>query len=382
MKFSTIWTVIRKEFARFFKDRRLVTALFLPGILIYVIYSLLGGVMTDMLEAPEDYQYTVCTVNAPEWFNETAFSDFGDFLFEAGAEENEQEYLDRLREETLDAYLVFPDGFTGEANGGVYEEVKLYTNSVSTTSTTAGQVLSSVLSVMQYGAPKFLVTPSDVATEQDFSGMMFSMIAPMLVLMLLFSGCISIAPESIAGEKERGSFATLLVTPVKRSHIAIGKIVALSAISLLSGVCSFIGVVLSLPKLMGGDALGLGSVSYAFTDYLLLLAVVLSSVLVMVALASIASALAKSVKEATGFIGPLTILMMLVGLVSSFLDGNAWYFYLIPLLNSATAMSGIFSFAAQPWFVLITVAVNLAVAFGLSWLLTKMFDSEKIMFSK
>lgn len=72
--------------------------------------------------------------------------------------------------------------------------------------------------------------------------MIFSSMLPMLLMIFLFTGCMSVAPESIAGEKERGTIATLLVTPVKRSHIAIGKIIALSIIALLSGISSTLGI--------------------------------------------------------------------------------------------------------------------------------------------
>ena len=65
--------------------------------------------------------------------------------------------------------------------------------------------------------------------------MVFSSLLPMLLMMFLYSGCASVAPESIAGEKERGTIATMLITPTKRSDIAIGKILALAIIALLSG---------------------------------------------------------------------------------------------------------------------------------------------------
>ena len=225
--------------------------------------------------------------------------------------------------------------------------------------------------------------PCNLATEKDFTGMIFSMIAPMLLLMFLFSGCMAVAPESIAGEKERGSFATMLVTPVKRSHIAVGKILSLSVISLLSGLCSFLGLILSLPKLMGGME-GVSASVYGFGDYMMILGIVLSSVLVIVALISVISAFAKSVKEATGMIGPLMILVMLLGVSTMFSNGavGSYFWYLIPLYNSARAMSGIFSFAASGVAVLITVIANLLCAVLLALLLAKMFDSEKVMFNK
>ena len=47
-------TVMKKELARFFGDRRLViTTLLLPGIMIYVVYSFLGSVMMKTM-LPED----------------------------------------------------------------------------------------------------------------------------------------------------------------------------------------------------------------------------------------------------------------------------------------------------------------------------------------
>ena len=71
-----------------------------------------------------------------------------------------------------------------------------------------------------------------------------AMIMPMLMVSFLFSGSMGVAPEAIAGEKERGTMATLLVTPINRAHIAIGKILSLSVIALLSGLSSFLGVIL------------------------------------------------------------------------------------------------------------------------------------------
>lgn len=394
MKGKNIWTIMKKEFARFFKDRRLVATLFLPGLLIYVIYSLLGNVLVSKLAGEENYVYEAYAVNMPAEFK-TPFEVMENVLI-TDAEEGETDALRQLvAEQKADVLLVFPADFETEyaaAKAGTstdLPEVRLYYNSVRTQSAQAYQLFAGVLdSSFRQNATYYFVfsesadDPSDLATESDLTGMMFSTVAPMLVLMLLFSGCMAVAPESIAGEKERGTFATMLVTPVRRSHIAVGKILSLSALSLISGLCSFVGLIFSLPKLMGGASLS--SVAYTVADYAMLLGVVLSSVLVIVALVSVVSALAKSVKEATGMIGPLMIVVMLLGVSTMFSSSSgSRLWYLIPLYNSARVMSGIFSFA-QTVFpnVLITVIVNVVAAMALSFGLTKMFDSEKIMFNK
>ena len=49
-------TIIKKEFARFFGDRRMVlTTIFLPGIMIYVLYSFMGNMMMKQFTTSDDY---------------------------------------------------------------------------------------------------------------------------------------------------------------------------------------------------------------------------------------------------------------------------------------------------------------------------------------
>lgn len=387
---KNIWTVMKKEFARFFRDRRLVVSLFLPGILIYLIYSLLGsGLISNLGGVDENYVYQVYTVNMPDEFA-AQFEGVSFMELHAISAEEADGHKQAVSDQQEDLLVIFPADFEEKYAAAVAGDptaaptVEFFYNTVRSEGSQAYSLFASAISdLQQQVTPYFLPLVTDLATDADVTGKIFSMIAPMLVLMFLFTGCMSVAPESIAGEKERGTLATMLVTPVRRSHIAAGKIISLSVISLLSGICSFLGIILSLPKLMGAAG-NLSAAVYTAGDYLMLLGVVLSSVLVMVALVSIVSAFAKSVKEATGMVGPLTVLVMLLGLSTMFSTGatGSYLWYLIPLYNSARAMNGIFSFLASPVAVLITIAVNVVVAALLAVLLAKMFDSEKIMFNK
>ena len=66
MKKSNIGAIIRKEFNRFFTDRRLVmTAIILPGLMIYLLYSFMGSAMSNMYSVEDDFAPTVYAVNAP-----------------------------------------------------------------------------------------------------------------------------------------------------------------------------------------------------------------------------------------------------------------------------------------------------------------------------
>ena len=382
-KLKGIWTIAKKEFHRFFHDKRILLSLFLPGLLIYVIYSFLGeGVLGNMTGVEEGYTYTMYAVNAPADL-EMEFSLLQSQSFEitaATADETET-IQQKIKDQEVDILLVFPTDFSIGGDVNALSQVDVYYNSIKTESAMAYSLVSAVFSGKQYGAPNFVMPVTDLSTEEDVSGMIISMIGPMLIMVFLFTGCIALAPESIAGEKERGSFATMLITPVKRSHIALGKILALSTLSLLSGICSALGLIFSLPKLLGSaEGIDINMAIYGFGDYMMLLGIILSTVLMMVGIVSVVSTFAKSVKEAAGMVGPLNILIMLMGMGTMFSSGaDAWYWYLIPLFNSARALGGILSFSIQPLYVVITVVVNLVCVAGLSVALAKMFDSEKIM---
>ena len=293
------------------------------------------------------------------------------------------------------AYVEFPEAFDGSVaaydvqSGEAAPNIKIYYNSASVASDSARAMLINALDAYESSlANRFDINAGaddyDLASERDLTGMIFSMMVPMLMLMFVFSGCMAVAPESIAGEKERGTIATLLVTPMKRSELAIGKIVSLSAIALLSGFSSFLGTILSLPKLMGMSGAEMNVSVYSIAAYGQLLLVVLSTVLVIIALISIISAFAKSVKEASTTISPLMVLVMLIGITSMLGNGAPQQplLYLIPLYNSVQAMNGILAFSTNGLHIALTVVSNVIYACAGAFVLTRMFNSEKIMFTR
>ncbi|MBQ7354658.1 MAG: ABC transporter permease [Clostridia bacterium] len=384
---KNILTIVKKELRRFFSDRRLVITALLPGILIYAVYSIMGGAMAENFGEDEDIVYVVYAENLPD--SVKAMCDgAGKFQFREG--------FDTQKITDGDAHLAvrFPADF--EAMIGGYDSlsgqpaphVEIYYDSTETESYNAYNTLFTILSQYESAlSNKFDVNPGDtvydLASDEAMTAQIFAMMLPMLLMMLLFSGCMAVAPESIAGEKERGTIATLLITPIARHELAIGKILSLSLIALFSGTSSFIGTILSLPKLMGGTA-ELDASVYTPTDYVVLLLVILSTVLVMISLIAILSALAKSVKEAGTIVTPFMVLNMLLGLSAMFGEGAApgLYWYCIPLYNSVQCMTGVFSFAWSPLQIVLTVSVNLLFACGMAAVLTRLFSSEKVMFSR
>lgn len=395
-KGGNIWAVARKEFARFFRDPKMVFGtLLLPGLLIYVLYSIMGDGIMEQFTAEDTEPAAVYVENEPASLKEALGALSFQMLSQEG--KTEEGLKEEIQNKEAELYVVFPESFDekiaaydSQTASEPAPNVEIYYNSASNESRAAYEAVAAVLDQYEsHLANKFDVNSAqsggvyDLATKEDVTGQMFSMLLPMLMMIFLFTGCMAVAPESIAGEKERGTIATLLVTPIKRSELAIGKVLSLSVISLLSGVSSFLGTMLSLPKLMG-SASGMDASVYQISDYLLLLAVILVSVLIIVSLISIISAYSRSVKEANTAVVPLMVVVMFIGITSMFGTGAPENpaLYCIPLYNSVQSMNGIFSFHYNPMNIGITLVSNLVWTVLLIYVITRMFNSEKIMFSK
>lgn len=386
---NKILAIVKKELFRFLTDKKLMmTTVLLPGLMIYGIYSFMGDGMENMLGTDEDYKPVVAVYNLPEDLN-TRFK----ILYMEQTDVSNlslDEAKEQIASQTLDLVVYFPEDFSKkiEEKSGL-PEIEIYYNSVNNESAKIYQFVANTLTTYEDSLANAFTMNSkgetyDLASDEDMSAMIYSMMLPMLLLMFVYSGCISVAPESIAGEKERGTIATLLVTPMKRSDLALGKVISLSVVALMSGVSSFLGTMLSLPKLMGSEIEGMSAAVYSALDYFLLFLIVISAVLLLTAVISIISAWTSSVKEASTAVSPLMIVVMLIGVSSMMLTGErmSTLFYLIPVYNLVLCMNGIFSFSYELSQIFVALGMNLVVTAVLVVILTKMFNSEKIMFSK
>lgn len=389
---GAVFTIFKKEIFRFLGDKKTVFGtILLPGLMIYVMYTFMGSAFASQYGG-DDLEASCYVENLPASLEASfqAAMPEGIEIKELAGEQKE-EIKERIAEQEVQLLVTFPDDFDKQVQtmGKEVPEVGIYYNSSDNSSETVYMQVTEILDGYESSISNLFDVNRDekeswdLASDEDTMAMVFSTMMPLLLLAFLFSGTLAVAPESIAGEKERGTIATLLVTPVKRGHIAVGKVLALSVIAVLSGLSSTVGTILSLPKMVGEETDLNGNV-YVATDYLLLGVVILSTVLLLVTAISLLSAWAKSIKEAQTFASPLLIVVMLVG-ISAMFGGDVktdWYYYCIPLYNSVQNMVGIFRFEADVVSMLITVGSNLLYTLVGVWGITKMFQSEKIVFDR
>lgn len=387
---NNIFTILKKELKRIFTDRRMLLSLVLPGILIYILYSIMGSVFAKTTTSSKDYEYKVYIFNQSEIFKSLNTSE--DYIIKVTDNfDNIEEAKKLLEKKEIDLIVYFEEDFDAKLENTDQTQkpqVLVFYNSTSTNSNTIynyyyTNLASNSINNITYNYYLNIGTGYDLATKEDTSAMVITSLVPSLLMILLFSGCMGVSTEAIAGEKERGTISTLLVTPTKRSDIAIGKVLALAIASLVSSVTSFIGLLGSLPKLMESTG-DLTLSMYNVGTYFSILILIMVNVIFFTVVLSIISTFAKSAKEASQYAVPVMVIVMMFGMSSLFGSGNSsfWALYFIPVYNSVQCMNAIFSLSFNAVNFAITIISSIVyIGIGI-FALTKMFNSEKIMFNR
>jgi len=392
---KNILKIMNKELRRVITNKRMLASLILPGIIIFVIYSLVGSAM-NKITTPT---YNVSTVNMPGEIKTIIEGLGANFKYTELASADEVD-TSLVKNGKTDLILVFQskdfiaDAYANAKDPGTSTapEVTVYCNSSDTNSAAAMSVYGNAMNIftaqvatdtLNRDQLDFFTTSKDsidFGSPEKAAGNILASVIPLILVALLFSGCVAVTPESIAGEKERGTMATLLSTPVKRPQIAIGKVFALSILAAIGALSSFLGIIFSLPRLIPGA----GSIfaMFSFGQLILVFFVLVATVFLIVSVLSIVSAFSQNVKEATMLSSIFLIIGLVFSLINMFSQAHSIAFFFIPVANTAAVVSSILNSTVNYINLAVTIIANLVYTALLVFGLSKMFNSEKIMFSK
>ncbi len=86
------------------------------------------------------------------------------------------------------------------------------------------------------------VTPEDVATASEVGGNVWSRLFPFLLVMMSLTGAFYPAVDLCAGEKERGTMETLLISPASRAEIVAGKFLTIMLASIVTALLNLLSM--------------------------------------------------------------------------------------------------------------------------------------------
>lgn len=398
--------LVKKELRRVFTDKRLVFSTFiLPAISIYLLYSFMGNMMGDMFDDRNEHVSVVRVYDAPESFKTFYAANEADYGMDLqyGTSDIEEQKLS-LKDGSVDLVISFAPGFDSKVTNyemtSTQAEVHTFYNpSEDYSSVARSRFVNSLLRsyeaellVERFGdvsyATAFAVDQTNennqIMDEAKATGVGLSMILPMLIAVLLFAGAMGIGLDTIAGEKERGTMATLLMTPVSRNTIALGKVVGLAIVAIISAAVSFVAIIASLPNsgmmLAGDDGINIASLAFTPLMYVQLLVVMMTLVGIYVGLICITSVRAKSVKEAGTYVSPIYMLVMFAAFATMFQAGEPpLYQFAIPVLGNVLAIKRLFTFDLLMSEFLLTSSVSIVLTAILIYMITRSFNNEKVM---
>ncbi|CAN5531545.1 ABC transporter permease [soil metagenome] len=234
----------------------------------------------------------------------------------------------------------------------------------------------------------FVVTP----VNKMFSASPF--VQSMLVLILVFQafmGVIYPSLDAITGERERGTLEALLSTPVRRSHLFIGKLAAITVSSFAVVMSTLAGFYLSqffqikyfsfLPATLASQLNSPLAVGLPLPCVLLVALMMLPLCLSMAASAMALATFARTVQQAQAYMLPLmlitTIPLSVMALGEVHLDGPCAF---VPFLNSIVAMDDALSGRIAPGYMFIAAFVSVAFAVTLCTVVAPVVDREDILF--
>lgn len=398
---SGIGQICRKELARVFKDRKMILSVFiLPVIIMIGIMTLVSSLSSSARKDVNAHDAIVYVQNAP--------AGFGQFLKKADKESKLYKVSDRTAAEQMikdgkaDLMIEFPDNFTDlTANyktGDAIPQIKTYYNPSEDYSRAAFDKISTGVletyrqSLLAQRVPDmaeltvFTVNTDNphmiIQDESKAGGKMLGTLLPYFVTILLFAGAMGIGTDMVAGEKERGTMASLLVSPIKRSSIVLGKVFSLMIISGVSSIVYVGAMVAFMPQMMSGMSgkeLGL-NLTLSPKQVVMLGALLISIAFLYSAIIVLISVFAKTVKEASSYIMPAYMLVLVLGITTMFTTKTPqeWY-YAVPIYNTSLTLQGILTQKVTMLEYGMTLGMTLVLGAVLIGIIAKAFESEKVM---
>lgn len=403
MKLENVWIVFRKEFLDVIRDRRTILSMILLPILIFPFLTIgMGSFFAGQMEKMGRRSSPVVILDSQKALQLVGYLQETSGLQIITSISDSSVALEMLRDHTIQAILLVPDGLQGSldsGNGrGRSPEIQIWCDKSYIESDLVEEKIRRELTdfrdslvqrqLMDRGLPYSLVEPFSImtanrASQSQMASAVMGMFLPYLVILLALTGSTYPAIDLTAGEKERGTMETLLVSPASRLELVLGKVMT----TMLAGIITaFLAVISLTVTFYSGGALFTvqagADVQFTFDPlafgmiFLLLfpLTALFASVLVAIAVN------ARSYKEAQSYVYPLIILMIIPAIASMMPGFEADIrTAFMPVVNVSlvlrNALMGIYDFNL----ILMTFISSLTYAAAAVFVAVRIFQRESVL---
>lgn len=229
----------------------------------------------------------------------------------------------------------------------------------------------------------------ELANGEEVSANIWSKLFPAMLVIMALTGAFYPAIDLGAGEKERGTMETLLISPARRVELVLGKFATIMMFSIGTALMNLLSMGFTgrhMASTMGAamaDNVSLELPGWNSLMWLLILLVPLAALFSALCLAL--ATFAKSTKEGQYYLTPL--LMVIMGLTMFCLSPAVEItplYSVIPVVNVALLLKGLLLSASASNELLMYAVPVLVSSFGYSvlalWWAIDLYNSEDVLF--
>jgi sodium transport system permease protein len=425
LRWSNLWVIFRREVRDQIRDRRTLFMIFVLPILLYPML----GLGISQFAAVREQKIRLVVVVGPEYLGDAppllnaAGDGFNPKLGDATAQTDrlvvrlepasgpwgDAAYVGQaIRSGEVAAVLLVPRDLPQQLRRETEIDIPVSFSSVDENSQGTYSRVRDVLSrwrklivatrlkrdrKSQSYAEPIQLKVQDVATPRELGGLVWSRLFPFLLVMMALTGAFYPAVDLCAGEKERGTMETLLISPASRAELVFGKFLTVMLASVSTAVLNLLSMGLTglyLARIVGTlssdparrsaySFLGPPSLQAAFWIVLLLvpLAAFFSAVCLSLAV------LARSMKEGQYYMTPLYMvsLPLIFLTLTPGIELNLFY-SLVPITGVGLLLRALIMGnydVAWRYFLPVLVPTVVYAAVALRWAVDQ-FQRESVLF--
>ncbi|OQX72061.1 MAG: hypothetical protein B6D62_00140 [Candidatus Cloacimonas sp. 4484_275] len=397
MNFKKILTIYRKELLDLFRDRRTVISSFVLPIVLYPLLMIVFSSLVSRQEAKLENQQQVAYL-IDEIHNENSeriireLKTTKNLQLVAADSISIPEKL--LKENTIQAIITLRDSVGKSGYPTVLS--KIYYNKADEKSSFADKKIFKQLQkikdilvqerLQELKIDEELLKTIDIGEEnvappEKMMGFALGKFLPYLLIILTIGGAGVIASDLVAGEKERGTLETILVSAARRNELVIGKYLTIITISLITVILNLFSMYLSFHYIMSQANIQFSDFRLPLANFALIFFLMIPLVTFFSAIFLSISTYSRNIKEAQSYQMPVLfggIMLSMVSFLPAF-ELN-FGFALIPVVNFSLLMRDIMLGDFQILYLAEVVVSMIILDIIAIFVSIKLFNNESVLF--
>ncbi len=401
MNKKTIFSLYKKEMLDVIRDKKTIIMMVLVPLFIYpciMIGSLF--LMTNFVKDTETKTYRIAFTDVSNGLQEVltekknSVDENASFALKKVTTVEECEQM--LSNKEIDAYLAMEKDNTSAYSIGY---VSSNTDSSAAGSmvreavnTYAKQLTNQMIEEKFEHAEDILnpiqVTMKDCATSEASMGSLMGYIIPFMLITSILMGTIYPAIDVTAGERERGTLETMMTLPIKNTEMMASKFLTVSTVAVVSAMLNMLSMgfvcvyMYSTVQSFGASLRDINLLLYLPAMAVVAICIIVFAMFTAAVCLSVCL-FAKSFKEANNLSTPILLVFMMLSMLSMIpnveLDIKT---ALVPVLNIALLIKKVFVMEYELSLIGLVLASNVIYSVLSIAFMSKLFDSETILFGE